>query len=319
MPKVSIVIPVYNVEEYIDKCLDSLVNQTMKDIEIIVVNDASPDNSQDIIDKYVKKYPKMVKSIIKKNGGVSDARNFGLKEATGEYIGFVDPDDWVTLDMYEKLYNKAKKDKCDLVACDANAVYPDRDILIESGIHDDTTVKDALVGGYAVIWNKIYSRELIKGIDFKIGSIFEDVLFLFKVYPKVKKFGSINEPMYSYLQRSGSYTYTYNDKLYQAIEINDDIVAYYKENKYFDEYKEEIEYTYVRYLYATFIKRLAKTKNFIELKRGTKYVLEKVKNQFPKYKKNKYLKVGGFKNFYIKMFCRPVAYIGYFFEKNKMN
>ena len=96
--KVSVIVPVYNVEKYIDKCLDSLVNQTLKDIEIIVVNDGSPDNSQKIIDKYVKKYPNKVKSFIKENGGQGSARNLGMEYAKGEYISFVDSDDWIDFD-----------------------------------------------------------------------------------------------------------------------------------------------------------------------------------------------------------------------------
>ena len=94
MVKVSVIVPVYNVEKYIDKCLTSLVNQTLKDIEIIIVNDGSPDKSQKIIDKYVKKHSN-IKSYIKKNGGISSARNYGLKYAHGEYIAFVDSDDYV--------------------------------------------------------------------------------------------------------------------------------------------------------------------------------------------------------------------------------
>ena len=105
--KVSIIIPVYGVEKYISKCLDSLVKQTLNDIEIIVVNDGTKDNSQKIIDKYVKKYPDKVKSFIKENGGQGSARNYGLKQANGDYIGYVDSDDYVELEMYEKLYNKA--------------------------------------------------------------------------------------------------------------------------------------------------------------------------------------------------------------------
>ena len=94
MVKVSVIVPVYNVEKYIDKCLDSLVNQTLKDIEIIVVNDGSPDDSQQVIDMYVKKYPKKIKSYIKENGGQGSARNLGLEHAKGEYISFVDSDDY---------------------------------------------------------------------------------------------------------------------------------------------------------------------------------------------------------------------------------
>ena len=103
--KVSVIVPVYNVEKFIDKCLNSLVKQSLKEIEIIVVNDGTKDNSQKIIDKYVKKYPDKIKSYIKENGGQGSARNYGLKKASGEYIGYVDSDDFVEKDMYKKLYN----------------------------------------------------------------------------------------------------------------------------------------------------------------------------------------------------------------------
>ena len=99
MAKVSIIVPVYNVEEYLEKCLDSLVNQTLQDIEIIVVNDGSPDNSQQIIDAYIEKYPDKIKGFIKENGGLSDARNYGITKASADYIGFVDSDDYM-----KKLY-----------------------------------------------------------------------------------------------------------------------------------------------------------------------------------------------------------------------
>ena len=107
--KVSVIVPVYNVEKYLNQCLDSLVNQTLEDIEIIVVNDGSPDNSQSIIDDYVKRYPKKVFSYIKKNGGLSSARNFGVEKAKGEYLAFVDSDDYIKKDMY--VLNKIFKDK----------------------------------------------------------------------------------------------------------------------------------------------------------------------------------------------------------------
>ena len=105
--KVSVIVPVYNVENYLEKCLTSLVNQTLKDIEIIVVNDGSTDNSQKIIDRYEKKYSN-VKAYVKKNGGVSDARNYGINKAKGKYIAFVDGDDYVDEMMYEKMYKKAE-------------------------------------------------------------------------------------------------------------------------------------------------------------------------------------------------------------------
>jgi len=318
MKKISIIVPVYNVEKYLSKCIKSFSEQTISDIEFIFVNDGSTDKSGEILDESAKEN-KSFKIIHKKNGGVSDARNEGLKHAKGEYIGFVDPDDWVEKDMFLKMYNKAKEGDYDIVSCDVNAVYPNYDKYIDSGISDDASINKLLVNAYAVIWNKIYKRELLKGITFKKGYIFEDVLFTFQVYPRVKKVGAIKEALYNYLQRDGSYTYTYNEKLYQAIEVNDEIIKFYKKNGYYNKYYAEIEYAYTRYLFATFIKRIAKTKNFKELKRGAKYVKSKVNATFPKYKKNKYLKNRTFKNIYIKHFSIPAAYFVYFIEKNRMN
>lgn len=116
--KVSVIVPVYNVEKYIDKCLDSLVAQTLEDIEIIVVNDGSPDRSQEIIDRYTEQYPQKIFSYQKKNGGLSDARNYGIERANGEYIGFVDSDDWVDKNMFRSMYDMAKREDLDVVLCD---------------------------------------------------------------------------------------------------------------------------------------------------------------------------------------------------------
>lgn len=107
MKKVSVIVPVYNVEKYLERCLNSLVNQTLQDIQIIVVNDGSPDNSQEIIDRFEKEYPDKLKGYIKENGGLSDARNYGMQFVEGEYVAFVDSDDYVDDTMYEKLYIKA--------------------------------------------------------------------------------------------------------------------------------------------------------------------------------------------------------------------
>ena len=117
MKKVSVIIPVYNVEDYLEKCLDSVINQTLKDIEIIVVNDGSPDNSQKIIDKYRKKDKRII-SVMKENGGQASARNLGIKKSHGEFLCFVDSDDWIELDMLEVLYNNAKENHSDIVTCD---------------------------------------------------------------------------------------------------------------------------------------------------------------------------------------------------------
>lgn len=317
---VSVIIPVYNVKDYIQKCLDSLVNQTLKQMEIIVIDDGSTDGTSEIIDNYKNKYPKLFKVVHKKNEGVSIARNVGLDMANGEYIGFLDSDDWVNIDMYEGLYAKAKSNDFCIVACDTLAIYPDSEVLIKSNISDLEEPKNLMLDAYAVIWNKIYKKSLIGEIRFKEKMNFcEDVRFLYMVYPKIKKIGSLDKALHNYLQRQGSLTYTYNEKLYQLIDSMDDIVDYYKKEKIYDTYKDELEYSYVRYLYATFIKRLAKTKNKEEFTKGLNYVIDKVNKTFPDYKKNKYIKRLGAKSLYLKFFNKNIAKVIYNLEKNRLN
>lgn len=317
MVKVSVIVPCYNVEDYIDKCLLSLCNQSLKDIEIIAIDDGSKDKTGSILDDYAKKYSNL-KVIHKVNGGVSAARNDALKIASGEYIGFLDSDDWVNVHMFKKMYEHAKSNDFDIVACDTVAIYPKKEMVIHSNIVDNQEVSKLLVDAYAVIWNKIYKRELLEGLTFNTKMSFcEDVLFLYEVYSRVNKVGAVNEVLHFYLQRDGSLTYTYNEKLYQLIDSMDHIVSYYKDNNILDKYYDEIEYTYVRYLYATFIKRLAKTKNKVEFKKGVNYVLGKVKESFPNYRSNKYLT--GKKGVYLKYFNKMFANLIFMLEKNRMN
>ena len=129
--KVSIIVPVYNVEKYIDKCLDSLVNQTLKDIQIIIVNDGSKDDSIKIIKEYQEKYGNKIKYLEKENGGLSDARNYGIPYAEGEYIAFLDSDDYIEKNAYEEMYNIAKKEEADMVECDFYWEYPNKRKEIE--------------------------------------------------------------------------------------------------------------------------------------------------------------------------------------------
>ena len=140
--KVSIIVPVYNVEEYLRKCLDSLVNQTYQNIEIIVVNDGTKDNSQSIVDEYKKKYSKIIKSYIKENGGLASARNYGVDKATGEYIMFVDSDDYIDTKMVEKLVKTANKKHSDIVVSNFYRVEDDKAMEVKTfGIISDNVYK----------------------------------------------------------------------------------------------------------------------------------------------------------------------------------
>ena len=312
MIKVSVIVPVYNVEKYIEKCLDSLVNQTLKEIEIIVVNDGTPDNSQKIIDKYAKKYQN-VKSYIKENGGLSDARNYGLKKASGEYIAFLDSDDYVSTDMYQKMYEKAVSGNFDMVVCDLNYVYEFSDEVKRaySNIKNDTTnIKNAMINIYPAAWNKIFKKKLFKtGIEFKKGVWFEDVEFIYRLLPHIKTIGVVNEPFNQYLQREGSITNSIDKRIYHYIDNWNGIVEYYKENDLYEKYYNELEYCYVRYLYATFIKQASKY-NYEDYQLAVEKAITNVKQNFPKYRKNKYFYKNK-KGIYLLVFSKNIAKIVY--------
>ena len=174
MKKVSIIVPVYNVEKYLAKCLDSLVNQTLEDLEIIVVDDGSRDNSKQIIDEFQTKYPDKIKSFVKKNGGLSDARNFGLDRANGEYIGFVDSDDYVTAGMFEEVYSLAQKYDAEMVICNLQKVDENGKILQKLTQVPNMPEKIDLVKNFSVFsdlgyfaCNKLFKRELFENKRFK--------------------------------------------------------------------------------------------------------------------------------------------------------
>lgn len=325
MKDISIIIPVYNAELYLVKCLNSLVSQTKKNIEIIIVNDGSTDRSLDIAEKYASKYPDMIKVINQENQGQSVARNVGILESTGKYIGFVDCDDYVNEKMYEILYNKAVEGNLDLVACNVNAVYPSKSITINSGIDfvsKDLTKEERnklLLNMYTVVWNKIYRRDLFENKDllFEPGIWFEDVLFLYKMIPYLKSVGFVEDILYLYIQRDNSITYTYSDKLLDINKMLNKLIDFYKD-KHLDGYESELEYIYARYMIATYIKRLAKSKDKKKFNEGRTFAKKCVDEKFPDYKKNQYLSKGG-KNFYIRHFNKLFADLIYYLEKNKMN
>ncbi len=191
--KVSIIVPVYNVEKYLPKCLDSLANQTLDDYEVILINDGSPDNSQQIINDYVERYPGIIKSVTVENGGQGRARNIGIDMSQGEYIGFADSDDWVDTTMYEKLYNAAKQENADMVTCDAQAQSPDGGIeyLYTAQYRDPMCVSGS-------VWNKLFRRDFIGDVRFPEGLWYEDLEFVLKLMLRSERVAQVSESLYFY-------------------------------------------------------------------------------------------------------------------------
>lgn len=317
MTKVSVIVPVYNTENFLERCLNSLVNQTLNDMEIIVVNDGSTDASQEIIDRFANDFPNIIRAYRKKNGGLSSARNYGLDKATGEYIGFIDSDDYVELDMFEKMYNKACSRSFDVVVCGVRYVYKEKTFIASSRINNDLISKDQvknhMVDIYPAAWNKIYKCNLFN-VRFKKGIWYEDVEFLYRLFPYVNSIGVVKEPLINYVQRDGAITHTFDERVYDYISNWNGIVQFYKSNNIFDEYYSEIEYSYVRYLYMTFVKTAT---NFSkkEFNKACLKAKQNVLNTFPNYKKNKYLKnaVG----FYLKHFNLLTTSLVYYFYRLK--
>ena len=268
MPKVSVIVPFYNVEGYIEKCLDTLVNQTLEDIEIILVNDGSKDNSILIAKKFLEKYPKKIVYLEKENGGLSDARNFGIPYAKGEYIAFLDSDDYVEKNMYEEIYNLAKKENSDMVQCNFYWEYIDKNKKKIGDMQKYSNKKELITKGRVEAWNKLIKREILENeeIRFPKGLRYEDVEFTYKLAPYLEKVSFIDKPFIHYIQRQNSISNSQNERTAEIFDILDNVIKYYKEKNIYEEYKNELEYIYVKTVFCRSLLRMTKIEN-VEIRR----------------------------------------------------
>lgn len=208
---ISIIIPIYNVEKWLDRCIESVVCQTYSNLEIILVDDGSPDNCPCMCDRWEKRDSR-IKVIHKRNGGLSDARNEGLKIATGEYIGFVDSDDWIAPEMYERLQKAIVMDHSDIAACGVEMVWEDGTpsrMLTKSGccvLNHEEAMQSIIEESWLKhpVWYKLYKAELIRGIVFPVGKYHEDVFWSYQAIGKAKKVSVLDEVGYYYVQRGDS-------------------------------------------------------------------------------------------------------------------
>ena len=256
--QVSIILPIYNMSKYLDLCLTSLQNQTLKNIEIICVDDGSKDNSLEICNKYASQ-DKRFKVIHQPNQGQGAARNNGIKYAQGEYIAFVDPDDWVREDMYEILYSEAKKNNCDIAQCDYKIysnnyvnlinLFPTKDIKTKI-FQWDKCIKNGLQDFCLYCWNKIYKTELIKENKISFGSykISEEHQFVISSMIKANKIAYIPIPLYFYLIRDNSSDHSYKINRINASEVVNTVKKELKEMGLYNKIKKAY-YNYVEFVY----------------------------------------------------------------------
>ena len=238
-PLISVIIPIYKVEKYLDKCVESVVNQTYKNLEIILVDDGSPDNCPKMCDEWANK-DNRIKVIHKKNGGLSDARNAGIDIAKGEYLTFIDSDDYVELNYVEFLYNLVKDNGAELSMGKQYVRYPDK--TINTGTNElyvlnshDTLEKILYSEDFDVsAWAKLYKKELFDEIRFPKGRLFEDSATTYKFIDKANAIALKSVPIYNYIIRNDSITNeTFNEKKFDLI-VSTEEMSDYKSKKYKD-------------------------------------------------------------------------------------
>ena len=290
MPKVSVIVPIYNVEKYLEKCINSLLSQTLEDIQIILVNDGSKDNSGNIAREYEKNNKNRIIYVEKENGGLSDARNYGLKYATGDFVAFLDSDDYIEKNAYEEMYNKAIEENADYVECDFIWEFPNK-IRVDKQ-YPYKNKKEMLSFVRVVAWNKLIKRQLItdNNLEFPKGLRYEDVEFTYKLIPFINKFAYVDKPFIHYVQREGSIANVQNERTAEIFTVLDNVIEFYKKNNIYEEYRDELEYNYARYLLCSSLKRMCKIKDKTIRKKLLTENWERLNSNFPNWKENVILK-----------------------------
>ncbi len=278
--KVSVIIPVYNTKDYLKKCLDSLINQSLAEIEILAVDDGSTDGSGEILKEYAQKYPKKFKAFFKENGGQASARNLALLHAKGEYLGFVDSDDWVDTEMYLEMYQKAKSEDADIVICDTTDHYPDRDVY-----HHASQFTDKFKVTPSAC-NKIFRREFVGEIDFPVGLWYEDFEFTTKNLMLTEKISVIHKGFYHCHCRQVS-TMTNNNaqKNLDIITVLGNLSNFVEQNGLMEKYSDVLEYLYIEHILITTVNRLQIQKNS-EKNQIIKQMVKEIKLKYPHFYKS---------------------------------
>ena len=225
---ISIVVPIYNVEKYLEKCVESILRQTYKNIEIILVDDGSPDLCGEICENY-KKIDKRITVIHKKNGGLSDARNYGIKHSNGKYITFIDSDDYVERDYIEYLYNLIKKNDCDMSICSFKTHFNNKFIdfgeKYENCVFDAKTCLENMLcekGFNVSAWAKMYKTDLFYNVEFPYGKLCEDNGTTYKLILKCNKIAYGNGSKYIYEMRDNSIMNTsFSKRKLDLVELTD--------------------------------------------------------------------------------------------------
>lgn len=292
MKDISIIVPIYNAEKYISKCVDSLINQTKQELEFILINDGSTDKTEEIIKKYQDKRIKYFKN---KNQGIGKTRNFGIEKAKGKYIMFLDSDDFLEENACELLYNKAESNNLDIVICNFYKLY-DNGIIeeVRQPSFKNSSLKDnpKILSEHLSPWAKIYKRDLIikNNLRFVENLKYEDAPFVTMALDKANKIGKVDEFLNYYVIHGDSETTVRDKRVFDILKIIDMIRKYFKNKPYI---KKELDKLTVRMLTNYTIQQRVQ----IDKKVGMEFIDEAfsyLKKEIPDYKSNKYYEGRGF-------------------------
>lgn len=301
--KVSVIVPIYNVEQYLSQCLNSLKRQTLKGLEVWLVNDGTKDSSGEIAKQYAEETPELFHYLEKENGGLSDARNYALPFISGEYTAFVDSDDYIAPEMYETLWNKAKEKDYEMVDCEFEYVYDDSTKSRRVHFKDCFDISEYMLSAYPNAWNKIYKTSWLKKLNvvFPKGYWHEDIDFFFRIIPFVSKQpATVHKCLYFYRQRCGSIMSKPDKRILDLHRIYSNLFLYYKAHGLLGVYQEVLEYKYLRTNFSSFLYRMLK----IDDKKFKSDVINESWRLFndirPNWRKNRYLKKLSLRNFFFR-------------------
>lgn len=277
-PKISVIVPVYNVEKYLDKCLNSLANQTYNNLEIVIVNDCSPDNSEKIIKEYCKNYKNIIYVKNEKNSGLAYSRNVGLDNATGDYIGFIDSDDYVQENYFELLYKSIVDNKSDISVCDMKLVYENlgTEEISRCCETDEHELIDFVNNGLAAsACNKLFKKELINKYRFSVGKVNEDIAVVIPTLCDAKKISYTPNCYYNYIQRESSIQNSkFSEKRFDIFDGVDLTLERIKNNKQYDTLKDALVFNQIILL---FIYVIPKDNRFIYRNKVISKYFKKIK------------------------------------------
>lgn len=297
--KLSIVAAVYNLEKYLPRCLDSLVNQTLQEIEILCVNDGSTDSAPQIIEDYQKRYPDKIKVFHKQNGGEFTTRNYGLERAIGEYVTFVDTDDYVEPNWAEKLYNAAKENDADLAVCGFERIdLKTNKVVARNMINFGNSVKEIDVKDDCILfvnpapWNKVYRREKIKDLRFLEFRGFNDTMFLASCYTIINKIAFVPDILYHYYLRYDSQIHTINEQDVKNLKkYLLEVKELYIKSKKYEEMKYILDTFAFLHLGTSVMYRISYDKT-VNMNQMLKETIKYLDENFSNWRKSPFLKLG---------------------------